>query len=269
MSTVFSKLIKRICAISLILLAGILFTGCFASEKQESELKSEGINLLQQGNYEAAIIKFDEALAIRANKKIDRARADILKYRAEAEFLAQDYRAADYTYTQLGETQDDAVQFQMMRVICLSRTGENLEEAKALYNQVENSSVEETVKLKALAELTAALSLTREGSAQALEYYRAYIEGESEPDASLCNHIGTLYIRNEEYDEAIAVYTKGLEMNPDTDIKKALLFNLAVAYEHTSSFERALEVFDEYVKEYGGEEAALHEIAFIKSRMRK
>lgn len=247
----------------------LLCSGCFAKIKEESAIKAEGISLLQQGSYEEAVLKFDEALGIREGKKIDAARADILKYRAEAEFLLEDYAAADHTYEQLVQAGEGGAEFQAMRVICLSRLGGDLSNAKEIYRRAVAPSADEETNFKTLCELTDALARSEGGAKEALEYYHAYIEDPSKLDPRLCSHIGRLYMKDQDYRMAIDLFSKGLAMDADPEIKKTMLFHLAVCYEYISDFPKALEFFDGYVKEYGGEEAALHEISFIKSRMRE
>ncbi|MDO4788193.1 MAG: tetratricopeptide repeat protein [Johnsonella sp.] len=247
----------------------LLCSGCFEKIKEESAIKAEGIKLLQEGSYEEALVKFDEALRVREGKKIDAARADILKYRAEAEFLLEDYAAADHTYQQLAESGEGGAEFNAMRVICLSRQGGDLSKAKELYRRMLSSSADEELNFKTLCELTDALARSENGTKEALEYYYVYLEDPSKLDSRLCSHIGNLYLKDEDYMKAIEFFSKGLAMDADEETKKSMMFNLAVCHEYISDFPKALELFDQYVKEYGGEEAALHEISFIKSRIRE
>ena len=116
--------------------------------------------------------------------------------------------------------------------------------------------------------MTLALSKTEEGSKEALAYYSDITSDDSRLTAKFCNQIGRLYYMGNDYANAINFYEKGLALNGDDNTVKALKFNLAVAYEASLNFDKALELFNEYVKNYGGEENALHELSFIKSRVK-
>ena len=45
-----------------------------------------------------------------------------------------------------------------------------------------------------------------------------------------------------------------------------LKFNQAVCFEHLGQYQKALELFQAYTEEFGSDEAAEHEIAFLKTR---
>lgn len=90
--------------IAVILAAGImLLSSCGVSS---DELRLEGIALLEQGKYEEAILKLDEALEA-GNGKVSAEQFDILLYRAEAEYMTGDYEAARHTYEILLQVDGD------------------------------------------------------------------------------------------------------------------------------------------------------------------
>ena len=51
-----------------------------------------------------------------------------------------------------------------------------------------------------------------------------------------------------------------------TELLKELSYNRAVACEHLQQYDKALALFEDFVKEFGSNEDAEHEIAFLKTR---
>ena len=50
------------------------------------------------------------------------------------------------------------------------------------------------------------------------------------------------------------------------ELLKELSYNRAVACEHLQQYDKALAMFEDFVKEFGSDEDAEHEIAFLKTR---
>jgi len=50
--------------------------------------------LLEEGKYAQAVEVFDKAIGVHGSKNIRGLEIDILRYRAEAEYRAKDYKAA-------------------------------------------------------------------------------------------------------------------------------------------------------------------------------
>ena len=92
------RLLCRVLAASA---AALLLTGCGDSEKAR-EARMAGIEQMNQENYEDAIASFDKALD-EADGIVGPFELDVLKYRAEAEYLTEDYRAAAHTYDILAD----------------------------------------------------------------------------------------------------------------------------------------------------------------------
>ena len=92
------RLLCRVLAASA---AALLLTGCGDSKKAR-EARMTGIEQMNQENYEDAIASFDKALD-EADGIVGPFELDVLKYRAEAEYLTEDYRAAAHTYDILAD----------------------------------------------------------------------------------------------------------------------------------------------------------------------
>ncbi|WP_156797260.1 hypothetical protein [Johnsonella ignava] len=282
--------------VSLIIISSSMLSGCFSELKAEKNAKREAMAMFNAKDYANAAVKFDEAFNIRKGSKIDASRADILEYKAEALYLSGNYSASGGVYALLSEAYPNNTDYMDMRVICICRADEDIVLAKNIYDASEaklnaagqknagkgdltssNTVVTATfgtssgvynIHVEALCELTTSLSRTDEGATQALAYYSTMALDDARLNAKFCNQIGRLYYMKNDYANAVNFYEKGLSIGGDDKTIKALKFNLAVAYEAGMHFEKALELFEDYVKTYGGEEIALHEISFIKSRIK-
>ena len=78
------------------LAALFLLSGCGSVTEEMKTGRTEGIALLESGDYEGAVSRFDEVIS-QASRVTD-FELDVLKYRAEAELKLEDYQAAAYTY---------------------------------------------------------------------------------------------------------------------------------------------------------------------------
>ena len=67
------------------------------------------------------------------------------------------------------------------------------------------------------------------------------------------------------YEEALQHAEAGLALSDDR-AKKEIAFNQAVCYEYLGQYEKALELFRSYEEQYGQDEKADHEIAFLVTR---
>lgn len=162
-----------------ILAAAFLLTACGASVE---ELRLEGIALLEQGNYEEAITKLDEAMAA-GRGKISAEQFDILLYRAEAEYMTGDYEAARHTYEILEQVDGEkeaytALMEQVDAKLLLKEASEalnqnELETARSLLDQAKAMGL---VTDKDLV-FNEAVLLEKEGRWQeAYEAFQAYCE---------------------------------------------------------------------------------------------
>lgn len=91
--------------------------------KEKQAFASAGIEAMEQGDYEAAIVSFDQAL-LKADGKIGAFEKDVLLYRAEAEYKQEDYPAAKNTYELLLKEDKDNAEYKKGMVLCLVEAGD-------------------------------------------------------------------------------------------------------------------------------------------------
>lgn len=82
----------------------LMMSGCQDS-KAARDARLAGIEQMNQGNYEEAIVSFDLALD-EADGIVNEFELDVLKYRAEAEYMTEDFTAAAHTYGILADVDD-------------------------------------------------------------------------------------------------------------------------------------------------------------------
>lgn len=92
-----------------LLLVGVVFlcTGCSGRVEKQLEHRENGINLMQNGKYEKALVEFQEALDLSLGE-IGEKEVDICFYKAEAQYYLNDIEGAKETYTAIIDFNEDA-----------------------------------------------------------------------------------------------------------------------------------------------------------------
>lgn len=84
--------------------------------------------------------------------------------------------------------------------------------------------------------------------------------------AELLNLLASIHMKQKQYTEAIDAYERAVTAAKGTQELQNTLFNRAVAYEYAGDFEKARALFEEYLKQYSGDEEAKREMRFLKTR---
>lgn len=98
----------------------------------------------------------------------------------------------------------------------------------------------------------------------AASLYASYLDQKGNNPA-VYNQLGVCRWKLEDYEGALAAFSFGLKLE-DPEWTKELLYNEAVTYEYMLDFETAREKMEEYVSKYPKDEAAAHELLFLKTR---
>lgn len=267
--------IKKIVLFACIILMICALSACGKNTAKEKELREQAIGFMQQGDFSAAVARFDEALSYH-DGKYGKLEIDILRYRAEAEILAGDYANAANTYAQLRREDGERPEYINLEIICMVRSGQSPAKALELYRhscEVDPSGVG---NIEALYALGTALSHTgkKEDLDIAVELYQSALGDESTASGELYNRVGSLAFGQGDVDGAVDWFNKGIDFvqnhpdNMEEDVLASLKYNIAVCYEYKHDYSTARKLFDEFAQQYGMDESIQHELDFLDSRIR-
>lgn len=240
--------------------------GCAGNTAERQALRLQGIEKIDAGDYSGAISDLDQALSF-GKGSVGEMELDILKYRAEAEYLAGDYSAAAHTYDILIQVDEEGPEYVRLRCISNIRGGDvdtALEDFSKLYNAVKNGTDGETAEIGTL---VADVGKALEDAGRAEEAMEIYRQAETDglADSAVYNSIGVQQLEEGNYSSALEYFEKGLA-SPDGKAESDLMFNRAVALEYQGNYQEALAAFEEYTAKFGEDQQAEHEIEFLKTR---
>lgn len=243
-------------------MAAMLMTACGGVTEEQLTTREEAIGMMENGDYEGAVSAFNGL--VEAATSVTEFELDILKYRAEAEYMLEDYDAALHTYRTLMKVDQERPEYCYMASIALSRAGQThdakvfLDGGKALDQKLEAAGFFEATE--ALAEAYAA-----DGDCElAAAIYQELIDT-GHGSTEIYNRLMVMAMDEEKYDEALKMAAKGLILTDGLAVQE-LKFNEAVCYEYLGEFAKALELFRAYAAEFGSDERVAHEIAFLETR---
>lgn len=251
---------RRMKVFAAAVLAAGLLAGCGSPAGEE--LRLAGIQALDSGDYETAITSFDQALE-KSRGKVSEFELDVLKYRAEAEYLVGDYEAAAHTYDVLIQVDEEIPEYLNKRCMSYAALGE-LGKAQEDYNRSYSLDKEGVGLESAMLTLTAAMEATDGYESQAMEIYQQLL-ADGKGNAEIYNRMGVNRMETGNYAEALDYFGQGIALGDET-VMPDLLFNQAVAYEYQGDFSRARELFSQYVDRYGSNEEVERELAFLETR---
>ena len=276
--------LKKLLVIAASAAAISLLGSCsLGSGAKRQELRLSGIEKLDAGDYEGAIGDLEEALSM-GKGKVGQMELDILKYRAEAEVKIGDYSAAAHTYGILMEVDGEKPEYTELRCmlnVLAGNTDQAMEDYKKLYqaytgtdpasktsgdsgDQAEETCQDKSTQLTKLIKDIGKALKSQGKEPEALAFYEQ-AEADGLADSEIYNHIGLCYLEKGEYIKAGQVFEKGINA-PDQAAAADLAFNRAVALEYQRDYAGALKAFESYISQYGSDDRAEHEIAFLKTR---
>ncbi|RGZ00938.1 tetratricopeptide repeat protein [Clostridium sp. AM58-1XD] len=249
-------------------LAAVALSAC-GSRKEETELRMTAIEQLNAGNYEGAISTFDLALK-EADGRVGKMELDILKYRGEAEYKAGDYEAAAHTWDVLIQVDQEGPGPEYLYARSMARAGAGkVDEAVADYQAAADMDRQMDRNVTGRSGALIAVGRVCEAAGQpekATELYeKALEEGIGKESVEVYNTLAMARMADGRYEEALRFLEEGIRTG-DEKIKQDLLYNQAVSYEYTGDYKRALQIFEDYQKNYGPDEGVEKEIAFLRTR---
>lgn len=259
-----------------------------ASSKKR-QFRQDGIEKLENGDYAGAVGDFDTALE-KSGRKSGAFNADVLSYRAEAEYKLNDYEASIHTYDLLLEMKPNTPSYFYAQSMCYARLGDT-DNAISRYQAgaaLEKEDKQGAGKLEALAAAGGACVDAKEYE-KAMAFYQDALK-EGMKHGQIYNQMGLCQMAEEDYGGALDSFNQGYEtlvtgynLGSGADVAQAaaalpaeavsdkallkeLVYNRASAYEYLNQYQKALEQFEAYVSAFGSDEDAEHEIAFLKTR---
>lgn len=116
------------------------------------------------------------------------------------------------------------------------------------------------------AEILATAYIRSGKSDQAVSLLEKY-EGKFDRHPELLNALGLAQLAQKQYAEAEKSFVRGIDADPsDQDLLESLRFNQVVAREYSADFGGAQKLLEAYLKDYPGDQTALREETFLKSR---
>lgn len=257
------RLLCRVLAASA---AALLLTGCGDSEKAR-EARMAGIEQMNQENYEDAIASFDKALD-EADGIVGPFELDVLKYRAEAEYLTEDYRAAAHTYDILADVDGEKREYLYYGAASHALAGE-LDKAVEAYEKAqkgasgekkqdqkaqkpadgkkENQKQEDEKDADGTQQETASGQAALDPDQKSI--HEAALSPEEEAGRSLAlSAIGKAYEDQGQYEEAMSFYegAAGFGLTADLCNRMGLCMMAAEQYDEALSyFEKGMTLQDE------------------------
>ena len=252
---------RQIRTAAAVLISAVLLTGCGGISEERLAMREQGIAMLDGGDPLAALELFDDALE--DAEKVTDFELDVLKYRAEAEMMLEDYPAALHSYDLLRELDDDRAEYDYASAICFAREGVPAG-AEARIKAGDEKAKKDDVAGKTAAYKALYSYYITEDMAPEAEALSLTMEAQNLSDPDMAAALAGLLFEAEDYDRAVSYIQKGL-LYPEGE-KKELYFLQAVSEEYLGNYEEALRLFEAYVAEYGPDEAAEHEMAFLRTR---
>lgn len=260
-----------------------LLSGCSAKEKKCFE---SGKVLLDEGKYAEAVETFDKAISVHGSKDIRGLEIDILRYRAEAEYKAGDYKAAEHTYRLLISADEERKEYLDMLSLIYTNLSNvdmdiDIEDAIEMYDKA--GSLDDKSELHVNAGINIVQyyedmydkNMDTAYLDKAEEFLEKLLKETNRKNAEILAVYAKHLAKREDYERALEAVEEGIALldnkdlsKHDEDVLKSLIFSKGSCYEYMCDYEKALECFNTYIEKYGEDDTVSHETAFLKSRIR-
>lgn len=243
-------------------LTSMVLTACGGVTEEMLATRESAITMMETGDYEGAVTAFNSL--VEEATSVTEFELDILKYRAEAEFMLDDYAAAVHTYRTLMEVDEEKPEYCYFAAMAMARDGQQ-DEALAMLER--GKELDKKQEAAGFLEATIALAESYEAGGMvedAKGIYQELIDG-GHGSTEIYNRLMVVAMEDGDYEGALKMAAKGLILTDGLAVQE-LKFNEAVCYEYLGDFTKALELFRTYAAEYGSDERVAHEIAFLETR---
>ena len=185
------------------------------------QLRLAGIEKLNQGDYAEAIVDFEAAI-LASKGRVGEFETDVLKYRAEAEYMLRDYAAAAHTYQILTQLDGESAEYSYREALSLALAGDAQGSLAAYEKGVSLEEKEKDLSIgrsEVLAEVGKAL--TDAGLSQDADaiYQAAIQDGSAGPE--VFNRMGMGFMETEQYEQALECFEQAITAGKSAAIGQA------------------------------------------------
>ena len=250
-----------------VLLGTSLLWGCQSADPAREEYRLEGIEQMDQGDYEGAIASFEEAIA-HSDGRVGEFELDVLKYRGEAEYKAEDYPAAAHTWDVLLQVDGEEPDYYYLRSMAYAAqdmTAEAEADAQAAAGLEQSRGEVSPVMEEAMAVLGEAWLRADDLEKAQAAFDRILTSGTAL--ARTYGLLGLACLNGGQGELAAGYFEQGMDLaQPGSEEYGTLLWNRAVALENSGDFAGALELFRQYAASFGTGAELEREIRFLETR---
>ncbi len=225
---------KKKIVINCLIIMCALLVGCSRYDSEEISLRDEGVELMDSGDYEGAIDKFDEALACSIGKVTD-LEIDIDYYKAAAQYNAGLFDDAITTYTALIKYDKDNYEPYFLRGSLYAEEGE-IGQAITDYDAAVSCDEKNFLLYIEIYENLDTLDYSDQG----LVYLNEAL-AVSDKSANAKYYKGRIYYMLGQYDDAEELLTAAVDKN----VVEAKLY-LAKLYQDQGDSDAAKELLEDY-----------------------
>lgn len=284
------KIMKKFYTMIILALCSVQLVGCGKSqetEEQQLKLRSEGMQQALEGDYEAAINSYQEALEL-SGMSVGSLERDIVAYKASAlYYLGETTKAIDCCSAILD--MKESAEIYLTRGLIYREMGDTTSAKADFAKAMELTSSKDKIMLGRLSyymeDYTSAKkyleSAYKDGNVEALywqgelywdmgnrEYavslYKTYMAGDAQ-EQKVYDRVAGYQMEQGDYAAALEIIKEGIAKGNAGSLQGLLAKQIAI-YEYQGDFASAKQKMEKYVEAYPEDENALREYEFLKSR---
>lgn len=269
----------------------LCLSGCGKSrevEEQQLALRAQGMQQALEGDYDAAIASYEEALQL-ADMRAGSLELDIAAYKASAQYHAGDIQKAIDTCSAILDLKESA-EIYLTRGLLYQEAG-NPQAASADFSEAAELTPKKDLVMQGrlsyymedYANAKTCLEKAAEGGNReavyweaelywqmgntdyAISMYQSYLEGKDPVHQEAYAKVAGWQIENKEYDAALSTLEGGISKGEGAVLQELLGYEIAV-YEQKGDFETAKLKMESYLEQYPEDEKAQREYLFLKTR---
>lgn len=269
----------------------LCLSGCGKSrevEEQQLALRAQGMQQALEGDYDAAIASYEEALQL-ADMRAGSLELDIAAYKASAQYHAGDIQKAIDTCSAILDLKESA-EIYLTRGLLYQEAG-NPQAANADFSEAAELTPKKDLVMQGrlsyymedYANAKTCLEKAAEGGNReavyweaelywqmgntdyAISMYQNYLEGKDPVHQEAYAKVAGWQIGNKEYDAALSTLEAGISKGEGAVLQELLGYEIAV-YEQKGDFETAKLKMESYLEQYPEDEKAQREYLFLKTR---